>query len=129
MIQAKCWIYKRATLVMDDDPQPTLVHYTNGTQEFTANIHQTSDGVPIYLWTIADQVIPIPLNIAPQQVTSIIRMGSIPYTDANGQSGQIQWECIFGKYRTLPHYYLHKCLPVVLILIIAFILFALSRRT
>lgn len=126
-MKAKCWIYKRATLFMEDGTQPTLIHYTDGTREFTGNVHQTEGGVDVYMWNVGDQMIAIPLNIAPQQVTSIVKMGSIPYTDMNGQTGEIKWECIFGKYRTFQQYYMEKLLPF-LILIILSIAAALSLK-
>ena len=115
-MNGKCWIYKRANLVMDDGSPPQMIHYTNGTEEFTAVVRQSPDGYPVYMWALMGEVIPIPLNIPAHTTTSIVKMGSIPYVDENGLTGQIQWECIYGKYKSLPLYYTEKLTPYLIIL-------------
>jgi hypothetical protein len=120
MAKGKCWIYKRATLHLPDLP-PQILDYSDGTEEFDCDdVFLTPGEHPVYMWNLPGEIVPIPLNVPRSQVDSIIRSGTIPY---NG--GDLQWEFIFGKYRTYGDYYMKKtieCLPFIIIICVLIVL-------
>ncbi|MDC3332865.1 hypothetical protein OAV62_01345 [bacterium] len=94
MKQGKCWIYKRA---VEGDEQ---LDYTDGTHPFDCTVHE-SNGKLVNEWkfTSSDgkQVeIDIPVNIPHTTTDSITNQGAI---------GNIQYEFLYGKFRTYPQYY------------------------
>lgn len=119
-MKVKCYIYKRATLFREQNI-PLLLDYTDGTLPHTCEI-TFQNGVPLYLWQIHDQIIPIPLNVSRNSVTSIVRQGVIPT-----ENGEIHYEFIFGKYRTYTQYYLTQLQQLAPILLVILIIYSIEK--
>lgn len=98
MNSGKCWIYKRAELHLPGT-NSQIIDYSNGTEVYDCNIETIGD-IPVYMWNLPEEQIPIPLNIPRNKTNSIIRQGTIPFGD-----GVITWEFIFGKFKSYPQYY------------------------
>jgi len=121
----KCYIYKRATLF---EPQklPVILDYTDGTEPFDCTVHVDADGALYHDWYLDGESIRIPLNVKRASVYSIVKDGVLDLD--NGR--RIEWEYIFGKFRTYPEFYWGKLVesaPYILIAIIIFYLIQ-SRR-
>lgn len=113
-----CWIYKRATLHLPDHP-PQIIDYSDGTQSQQCTNIDHNGQHPVYVWTLPNKVLHIPLNIKRYNTDSIIRQGHYRY-----KNGYIAWEYIFGKYSPTRDFYLmelRKYIPFVLIIV--FLLF------
>lgn len=114
-MKGKCWIYKRATLFTEDEP-PLLLDYSDGTEPFDGKVFTDDSGQLVYIWRIAGQILPIPVNVPRLATTSIVKTGTIDVDD-----GFIEWEYIYGKFRPLHHYMMVKFvqwLPLLLLLVL-----------
>jgi len=120
----KCYIYKRATFLAPGQA-PQIVDYTDGTEPFNCEVEMGSNGYPVYHWKLMNEVIDIPLNIPRHKVDGILRNGSVAY-----EGGELQWEFIFGKYRSFPKFYFNQLLqllPLLLVLIVLMYLLSPKR--
>lgn len=125
--RGKCWIYKRATLHMPN-AEPELVDYSNGTESFDVGdndvVFEAGD-YPKYLWNLPGTVVPISLNVpsSDKNITSIYLSGVIPYG-----AGQIEWECLYGKYKPYHLYVYHEMLDKLPIIMVFIIFLCILRR-
>lgn len=106
----KCYIYKRATLI-NGNGQPQIIDYSDGTEPFNCEVEQINGNL-VYRWKLNGEIIDIPLNVRRNKVDSILR---------NGNLGDIQYEFIFGKFRTFTQFYtdqLIQLLPLMIVLLI-----------
>ena len=111
-----CQIYKRATLITNDG-QTKILDYSNGTRSHECEV-QMLDGQPLYIWNVAGQTIPIPLNVGRNKTLSIIEKGDIQVDD-----GIIKWEFIFGTYKKKSY-----LTYIVLVAILVFLLLKYQNK-
>jgi hypothetical protein len=118
----KCWIYKRAMLYTAEQPA-VLLQYQDGTEPFNCNeVDIQSHSYPVYHWNVAGEDIEIPLNVPRLQVDSIIKQGSIMTP-----KGEIKWECLYGKFRSYPAYYMELCIlhiPSLILLLFIYLIYS-----
>jgi hypothetical protein len=127
-MKGKCWIYKRATLYLPNE-EPKIVDYSNGTECFNVDdkdIVFRQGHYPSYMWNLPGETVPITLNVpyTDKSVNSIFLNGVLPYG-----SGELRWECLFGKYKPLHLYYYDKLKELMPILIILFIVYYFYKKT
>ena len=90
MKTGKCWIYKRA---FNGDQE---IDYTDGTKPFDCSVDVSGD-FPVYHWKVGNTSLPILLNVPHTTTKSIVNRGT---------NGDIEYEFLYGKFRTYPEYYL-----------------------
>lgn len=115
-----CWIYKRA---ISKDGNVEL-DYTDGTTPFRAVVDD-SGKYPKYKWEIYGDngeklQIDIPLNVPHEETDSIVN---------KGQVGNIEYEFLYGKFRSYPRYMIEKFGQCFIMMILASIItIAITRR-
>ena len=112
-MRGKCFIYKRA---IENGVQ---LDYTDGTKPFDAVVDYSGE-FPVYTWIIKsvdgeEVFIKIPLNVPPSQTDSIVNKGNI---------GNIQYEFLYGRFRSYPVHLLKTLKSCGLVVLLAVLITA-----
>ena len=111
MVHGMCWIYKRA---WSGDQE---LDYRDGTNPVYCAVN-TDGKYPIYTWDITSPdgewiEIDIPLNVPHEHTNTIVN---------KGQNGTIRYEFLYGKFQTLPQYYVRSLIKYIPILVLGILI-------
>lgn len=117
-MKGKCYIYKRA------EKNGRIIDYTDGTEPFDCTVFE-QDGYPTFQWIVPDPdtdeelEFNIPLNVPRTNTQSIVE---------KGEFGDIEYEFLFGKFRTRGRYFFENYGLVMLLCILLLVVLYLLYR-